>query len=48
MLNPGRSILGTITAELGARFGVDVRDPTADVRVLGFTPSVPTRLHKSA
>jgi asparagine synthase (glutamine-hydrolysing) len=41
MLKPGRSRLGTVTAELGARFGVDVRDPTADIRVLAFTLSVP-------
>jgi asparagine synthase (glutamine-hydrolysing) len=41
MLKPGRSRLGTITAELGARFGIDVRDPTADLRVLSFTLSVP-------
>jgi asparagine synthase (glutamine-hydrolysing) len=41
LLGPGRAILGAITAELGARFGVAIRDPTADVRVLAFTLSVP-------
>lgn len=40
-LEPGRNAGGAFYAELGAAFGLDVRDPTADARVLAFTYSVP-------
>ncbi len=40
-LMPGRSSVGALHAELGAAFGLEVRDPTADVRLLEFTFSVP-------
>ena len=38
---PGRSFLGALSAEMGAAHGLDIRDPTADARVLAFTFSVP-------
>ncbi len=41
IINPGRSLLGSGGAALGGWFGLDVRDPTADVRVLEFSLSVP-------
>ncbi|MBN2148753.1 MAG: hypothetical protein JW726_15300 [Anaerolineales bacterium] len=41
---PGRSIVGALHAESGAAAGLEVRDPTADVRVLAFTLSVPDRV----
>jgi asparagine synthase (glutamine-hydrolysing) len=41
MLLPGRSTAGATYAELGAAYGLEVRDPTADVRVLQFALSVP-------
>jgi asparagine synthase (glutamine-hydrolysing) len=41
LLMPGRSFLGAIHAESGARFGLDVRDPTTDVRLISFALSVP-------
>jgi asparagine synthase (glutamine-hydrolysing) len=41
---PERSAGGAVHAELGAAFGLDVRDPTADARVLAFTFSVPDHI----
>ncbi len=40
-IQPGRSMFGALQAELGGAFGLQVRDPTADVRLLEFTFSVP-------
>ncbi len=44
LLRPGRAIAGSNAAELGADYGLDVWDPTADVRVLAFTHSVPDHI----
>lgn len=44
LIKPGRSILGSRLGEMSAAFGVDVRDPTADVRVLEFTFSIPDHI----
>jgi len=41
ILKPGRTISGALHTALGARFGLDVRDPTADTRLLSFVLSVP-------
>ncbi len=38
---PGRSLNGALHAQLGAAYGIELRDPTADARVLAFTFSVP-------
>jgi asparagine synthase (glutamine-hydrolysing) len=43
-LQPGRSSGGALHAELGAAFGLDVRDPTADARLLAFTFAVPDHI----
>ena len=43
-LQPGRSAFGSIQAELAAAFGLQVRDPTADARLLAFTFSVPDHI----
>jgi len=41
-MNPGgSSVLGANQAEMGAAFGLEMRDPTGDARVLGFCFSVP-------
>lgn len=40
-LKPGRSIVGSLHAGVGAALGIQLRDPTADVRLLSFTFSVP-------
>lgn len=42
-IKPGSSIMGTIWAEIGAGFGLEVRDPTVDKRVLAYTIAVPDR-----
>lgn len=44
MLKPGRSLIGALQAESCAGSGLEVRDPTADVRVLTFTLSVPDHI----
>ena len=44
ILQPGRNFGGAWWAENGAAYGLEVRDPTADVRVLAFTLSVPDRI----
>jgi asparagine synthase (glutamine-hydrolysing) len=41
ILKPGRSHVGALWAETGAAFGLEVRDPSADARLLAFTFSVP-------
>lgn len=40
----GRSIGGALWAETGASYSMEVRDPTADARVLAFTFSVPDHI----
>ncbi len=40
-LMPGRSLIGTIYAQMAAEIGLEVRDPTGDARLLAFTFSVP-------
>ncbi|TRZ84074.1 asparagine synthetase B [bacterium] len=40
-LQPGRSFGGALHAQMGAAHGLEIRDPTADARVLAFTFSVP-------
>ncbi len=47
VLKPGRTIVGSTSAELGGWFGIDSRDPTADARVLAFTMSVPDGIFRS-
>ncbi len=44
ILHPGRSLGGGLHAQMGAAHGLDVRDPTADARVLSFVLSVPDRI----
>jgi asparagine synthase (glutamine-hydrolysing) len=41
ILMPGHTTIGAVHAALGAPFGLDVRDPTADIRLLSFVLSVP-------
>lgn len=41
ILMPGRSINGAYETELGSPYGLEIRDPTADARVIDFTFSVP-------
>jgi asparagine synthase (glutamine-hydrolysing) len=41
ILMPGGSCIGKYETELASGFGVDVRDPTADARLLAFVLSVP-------
>jgi len=42
--NPGAIIEGASQAEMGAACGFEIRDPTADARVLAFCYSVPDRI----
>jgi asparagine synthase (glutamine-hydrolysing) len=44
LIQPGRSFVGAIHAEMGAAFGLEIRDPTADARLLAFTLSVPDHI----
>lgn len=44
MILPGRSFDGALQAELGAVYGLEMRDPTGDARVLEFALSVPDRI----
>jgi asparagine synthase (glutamine-hydrolysing) len=44
ILSPGRSIVGALHAEIGAAHGIEVRDPTADVRLLTFAFSIPDHI----
>jgi asparagine synthase (glutamine-hydrolysing) len=41
MIRPGASILGALWAESGAAYGLEVRDPTQDKRLMSFTMAVP-------
>ena len=41
MIKPGSNLLGTIWAEIGAGFHLEVRDPTFDKRVLMYTIAIP-------
>ncbi|ABQ25547.1 asparagine synthase-related protein [Geotalea uraniireducens] len=41
ILQPGCSFVGALHAQMGAAHGLEIRDPTADARVLAFTLSVP-------
>ncbi len=43
-INPGRIMGGALHAEMGAAMGIEVRDPTADARVIEFTYSVPDHI----
>jgi asparagine synthase (glutamine-hydrolysing) len=43
-IQPGRSFGGALHAQMGAATGLEIRDPTADARVLAFTFSVPDRI----
>jgi asparagine synthase (glutamine-hydrolysing) len=45
ILQPGRSTVGATYAELAAAHGLEVRDPTADIRVLEFALSVPDEIY---
>ena len=44
IIKPALSFGGALWAELGAAYGLDVRDPTGDARLLAFTLSVPDRI----
>ena len=44
LLHPLRSGLGSASAALGAHHGIEVRDPTSDVRLVSFALSVPDRV----
>ena len=41
LLKPGRSTVGHFYHEVGAAYGLEVRDPTADRRVMSFCWSIP-------
>jgi len=41
IIQPGRSILGSIWHEIGAGFDIQVRDPTQDKRIMEFCLSIP-------
>jgi asparagine synthase (glutamine-hydrolysing) len=43
-LKPGRLVVGDVYSRVSAASGVDVRDPTADVRVIRYVLSVPDRV----
>ncbi len=40
-LQPGRSFVGALHAQMGAAHGLDIRDPSGDARLLAFTFAVP-------
>ncbi|MBI5715337.1 MAG: asparagine synthetase B [Chloroflexi bacterium] len=44
ILIPGHSFLGALHAQMGAAYGLEIRDPTADARLLTFTLSVPDHI----
>jgi len=46
-LQPGRSFVGEAHANLGRAAGLDIRDPTADARVLAYTWSVPDEVFEA-
>lgn len=41
VIKPGASIAGALWAESGAAYGMEVRDPTQDKRLMAFTLAVP-------
>lgn len=43
-IDPGPSFQGASQAEMGAASGLEIRDPTADARLLAFCFSVPDRI----
>jgi asparagine synthase (glutamine-hydrolysing) len=43
---PGRCNVGAVHAEIAAAYGLEVRDPTADVRVMAFTYSIPDHIFR--
>lgn len=43
-INPGRIMVGALHAEMGAAAGLEIRDPTADARVIEYTYSVPDHI----
>jgi asparagine synthase (glutamine-hydrolysing) len=45
ILMPGRSILGSFQATLGAAYSMEIRDPTADARLIEFCLSVPDHIY---
>jgi len=45
IIKPGESIIGFLWQESGVGFGLDVRDPTLDKRVMEFCLSVPDNQH---
>jgi asparagine synthase (glutamine-hydrolysing) len=47
-LLPAVSPFGAMWAETSAGFGIDVRDPTADVRLLEFCLSIPDSVYRNA
>ena len=46
LINPGRRSGGAIWAETGAGYGIEVRDPTLDQRVLTYCFSVPDWVYR--
>ncbi len=44
MLGAGRTIVGALLAEEGRAFGLEIRDPTADIRLLTYCLGVPAPL----
>lgn len=48
ILMPGRTGVGALWHEMGAAYGLDVRDPTGDVRLLEFCLSIPDDLFARA
>jgi asparagine synthase (glutamine-hydrolysing) len=44
LLMPGRSKIGARHSENGAAYGLEILDPSADVRVLAFTLSIPDHI----
>jgi asparagine synthase (glutamine-hydrolysing) len=47
-LLPGVTPIGALWHETGAGFGLDVRDPTADVRLLEFCLGIPDQVYSDA
>lgn len=43
-LQPGRSFVGALHAQMGAAHGLDIRDPSNDARLLAFTFAVPDHI----
>ncbi|MBI5052733.1 MAG: asparagine synthetase B [Chloroflexi bacterium] len=44
IMMPGRNFAGAMQAQMAAAYGLEMRDPTGDVRVLEFTFSVPDHI----